>query len=409
MSASTNDSPATYRRLHGLLAEYATPGALREAARQVRDAGYKHWDCYSPFPVHGIDNDMAIRPTRLPLLVFGAGLTGCGLGLLLQWWASAYDWPWIVSGKPFFSLPANIPITFEVTILLSAFAAFFGMWAFNRLPQVWHPLFHTERFRKVTNDGFFLCIESEDTKFDARRTRELLEKTGATAVEESHVTEDPAAKRLPKPLVAFMILSAVAAMIPLAYIARARAERSTEPRYHVLSDMDFQPKHKAQSTTAVFADGRASRQPVAGTVARGHLNTDPHLYKGQVDGAWATTLPSTLPLTQEFVNRGREQFSIYCAPCHGEAAAGDGMVQMRAEAINAGWVPPTNLHSDYVVRMPHGQIFHTITNGARTMRGYGAQIDPEDRWAVVLYLRALQRSQAATIRDVPADARDQLR
>ncbi len=397
-------------QLHGVLAEFSTPGALRKAARAVKDAGYKHWDCYSPFPVHGIDPDMGIRPTRLPLIVFAAGLIGCGGGILLQWWANAFDWPWIVSGKPIWSIPANIPIAFETTILLAAFATFFGMWILNKLPEPYYPLFENERFRKVTTDGFFLAIEAEDRHFDIKDTEALLRDAGATHVESCFIPADPEAKRFPRPLLAFMIMTGVAAVIPVAYLAKARNEHSTQPRLHVIPDMDFQPKAKSQQASPLFDDGRVMRVAPEGTVARGELRADDALYKGTVGNGWTTEIPSAIEINDSTLARGRERYDVYCAPCHGSAGYGDGMVTKRAESIGSPkWVTPSSLHQEYIVRMPHGQLFSTISNGARSMRGYAAQIDVEDRWAIVLYVRALQRSQAATVDDVPADKRAQLR
>src|SRR3954470_20611861 len=156
--------------LYGILAEYDTPGELVAAAKKVRDAGYTEFDCYSPFPVHGIDEAMGIKRTILPVLIFGGGLAGSAGGLLLQWWCNAYNWPWNVSGKPVWSIPANVPIAYETTILASVLTTFFGMWMLNKLPQVWHPFFKLDRFRKVTDDGFMLGIEATDKRFDGART-----------------------------------------------------------------------------------------------------------------------------------------------------------------------------------------------------------------------------------------------
>ena len=127
-------------QLHGLLAEYTTPAELIHAARRVKDAGYSRWDTFSPFPVHGIDPAMGIKRTRLPWIVFSAGLTGGSLALFFQWWTSSVDYKWIVSGKPFWSVPANIPITFEVTVLFSALSCFISMLILNKLPMPSHPL-----------------------------------------------------------------------------------------------------------------------------------------------------------------------------------------------------------------------------------------------------------------------------
>ncbi|HEX2878361.1 MAG TPA: DUF3341 domain-containing protein, partial [Polyangiaceae bacterium] len=119
-------SSETGAQLHGLLAEYKSPSELISAASKVRDGGYRDWDTYTPFPVHGIERAMGIKPTILPVIVLVAGLTGCATALLMQWWTNAYDYKWIVSGKPYWSLPANVPITFELTVLFAAISCFLG-------------------------------------------------------------------------------------------------------------------------------------------------------------------------------------------------------------------------------------------------------------------------------------------
>jgi len=169
--------------LYGLLAEFETPGELMRAATIVRDQGYKRWDCYSPFPVHGLDLAMGLRDTRLPWIVLGGGTVGCAVGLLMQWWMNARDYPIVVSDKPLWSVPANIPVAFELTVLFSALSAFAAMFAFNRLPRFFHPTFRSERFRRVTNDRFFITIESTDPRFDVERTEALLRSAGAKHIE----------------------------------------------------------------------------------------------------------------------------------------------------------------------------------------------------------------------------------
>jgi hypothetical protein len=150
----------------------------------VRDAGYTRWDALTPFPVHGLDEAMGIKPTRLPWIVFLCGLTGASAALLLQWWTNAVDYPYLISGKPLFSLPANIPIMFELTVLFAAFGAFLGMLGFNRLPELYHALFKKPRFRRVTNDRFVIYIEVEDPRYDSGETRSLLESVSPLPVEE---------------------------------------------------------------------------------------------------------------------------------------------------------------------------------------------------------------------------------
>jgi hypothetical protein len=187
MSSATHPSaPAVTGerpRLWGYLVEFETVPALVAAAERVRDAGYTRWDCHAPFPVHGLNDAMGLRPTRLPLLVFGAGLTGATVGLVLQYFTNAFDYKFIIAGKPFFSLPANIPVMFELTILFSALTAFAGMILLNGLPRWYHALFGNARFRRVTADRFFICIEATDARFEAAATREFLASLGGSAVE----------------------------------------------------------------------------------------------------------------------------------------------------------------------------------------------------------------------------------
>ncbi|HEX6851911.1 MAG TPA: DUF3341 domain-containing protein [Candidatus Polarisedimenticolaceae bacterium] len=176
-------SGAGGRALWGLLAEFRTPAELVHAAEAVRDAGFSKWDCHAPFPVHGLDGAMGIKPTKLPWVVLGAGLTGCFGGFLMQWWMNAYDYRVIISGKPFWSIPANVPVAFELTILLSALTAFGGMLAFNGLPQWFHPLLRNARFKRTTDDRFFISIEATDPRFDVEATEKLLRDAGSLHVE----------------------------------------------------------------------------------------------------------------------------------------------------------------------------------------------------------------------------------
>jgi mono/diheme cytochrome c family protein len=411
MSDHSKETHSGEAKLYGLLAEIEGPEALVEAARRVRDAGYSKWDCYSPFPVHGIDPAMGIKRTILPWIVFVAGLTGCGLGLLLQWWTNSYDYKWIVSGKPLFSLPANIPITFETTILLSVFAAFFGMWALNRLPQPWHPLFRSDRFTRSTQDGFFVAIEAGDPKFDELRTRELLEGQGLVAIDPVYLDPDPGKKQIPKLVMGFIIVSSAVALVPFALVAKARSEKPRQPHYHIFAGMDFQPKGTAQGINEFFPDHRVTRPQPEGTVARDRLQIEDDFYRGiGPGGTWLNRFPPQLELDKETMDRGQDQYDIYCGACHGMDGKGTGMVHARAMKVpNKGWVQPTDITLEMVVRQPHGQLFNTITHGIRNMPAYGPQIAEKDRWAIVLYVRALQRAANAGLDEVPEDLRRQIR
>jgi len=167
--------------LFGMAAEVPSASALYHAAEKVRDAGYTRWDVYSPFPIHGMDHAMGVKKSWLSELVFIGGLSGLTIAALLTFYPSTIEYPLIVAGKPvnFFTVPAFFPIMFELTVLLSAFTATFGMLALNGLPRWNHPIFNWDRFDRVSDDGFFLAIEATDPKFNEEATRAMLEGLGA--------------------------------------------------------------------------------------------------------------------------------------------------------------------------------------------------------------------------------------
>ena len=214
--------------------------------------------------------------------------------------------------------------------------------------------------------------------------------------------------KLPRWLLYTVAILVVMSWVPLALIMRARVTTSPLPRIHIVPDMDNQPKYKAQSRNPMFADRRAMRPPVAGTVARGATLGDPPMTSGKVGEDWVETIP--VEVNRGVLQHGLERYDVFCSPCHGLAGFGDGMVAERADELLEGtWTPPTSFHTDLLRERPAGHLFNTISNGIRNMPAYGPQIPVEDRWAIVAYVRALQRSQNATVDDVPPDIRAQLR
>lgn len=212
---------------------------------------------------------------------------------------------------------------------------------------------------------------------------------------------------MPRWISSTIAIVAALSVLPFLLVARARSTKSAAPRIHLTSDMDSQEKFRAQAANPLFADGRAMRPQVPGTVARGKLADDDHFYRGKVGGEWATAFP--MPVTDALMKRGQERYNIYCSPCHGLAGMGDGIVAKRAESLQEGAVPPASFHTDVNRSRPVGYLFGVISNGVRMMPAYGSQISEADRWAIVAYVRALQRSQHASTDDVPPDLRGSLR
>lgn len=463
------DPPSEPPRTLGLLAEFPGPDELVAAAEKTTDDGYRKVEAYSPFPIHGIDDALKSKRTILPWIVFCCGLTGCLIALAMQYYVNAAEGPWPfagyeyrISGKPYFSLPANIPVTFEVIILLSSFGAFFGMLALNGLPRLSNPLFRNERFLTATSHGFFLWVDSGDGKFGEDETTSYFQSIGATGVEP--VYQETEGHDFPSLLVPIGAVLTTIAIVPPLWVAAA-AGPSSQPRLSIWWDMDYQPKYKTQSTASgnLFADGRTMRKQVPGTVARGMLQDDLRYYRGierepdaialakrpatqfvnllqneagedetdqdeagedaatdetadaATDGQpkppepdWVEELP--IEVTAAAMDRGQQRFNIYCATCHGLGGDGDGLITQRAMATRQGtWVTPTSIHSPDVLKQPPGKIFHSISNGVRRMPGYSQQITAEDRWNIVLYLKALQRGRAANAEDVPEEQMAKMR
>lgn len=178
----------TESKLFGILAEYPHPGALMTAAKKVAQAGYNKFDVYSPFPIHGMDDAMGLKPSKLGWIVFLHAILGFTAGISLIIYTMVIDYPINISGKPLLNLPAFVPVTFELTILLSAFGAVFGMFFLNGLPKHHNPLFNSERFKGVTNDKFFVCIEAGDSLFNEEKVMKVLKDAGATHIE--HVYDE---------------------------------------------------------------------------------------------------------------------------------------------------------------------------------------------------------------------------
>ncbi len=170
--------------VYGVAAEFPNAGSLLHAAEKVRDQGYRRWDVYTPYPVHGMDKAMGLGKSWLSSVALAGGITGLLTALALQMIPSFSLYPLVVHGKPtdFLSVPAFFPIMFELTVLLTAFFTVGALLVFNQLPKWYHPIFNWERFSRVTDDGFFLAIEARDPQFSEEKVRTLLAEIGGEHV-----------------------------------------------------------------------------------------------------------------------------------------------------------------------------------------------------------------------------------
>ncbi|HWR83686.1 MAG TPA: DUF3341 domain-containing protein [Candidatus Deferrimicrobium sp.] len=171
------------KKVYGILARFETPEALLAAVQKTQSAGYRKFDSHSPFPIHGMDDAMGQKRSPLGFLVGAAALCGLTGMTLFIWWTSAVNYPLVISGKPFFSYQAFVPVIFAVTILFAATTATLGMLALNRLPRLFHPLFSSPQFGRVTDDGFFISIQTTDPLYQPERTTSFLQSVGGQDIE----------------------------------------------------------------------------------------------------------------------------------------------------------------------------------------------------------------------------------
>ena len=188
----------------------------------------------------------------------------------------------------------------------------------------------------------------------------------------------------------------------VALLQACQGRPSAEPPIHPNPNMDIQPKFKPQSKTNFYSDQSTMRTPVAGTVARGELRADVEYYTGK-DEKGNLVKKSPVPLTMALLKRGQERYNIYCVPCHGGTGAGNGIV------VKRGYLPPPSYHTDLLRGQPDGHFFDVMTNGIRNMASYKSQVPVADRWAIVAYIRALQKSQSAGLEDIPVEIRKDLK
>jgi mono/diheme cytochrome c family protein len=368
-----------------VLGLYSKAEKIIEAASKIRQRKLGHLEAYTPYPVHGLDHALGIGPSKLGKLVMVMGLLGTGLALLFEGWTSAIDYPVITGGKPLFSWQAFVPVMFEVTVLFATFTAGLAMlFVFNKLPFFGHPVLHSKAIKDITRDKLALSIEQSGAALDIEAARKALMESGAESVE---IVEIPAWPRLT--LVSLLrsigVIVAACVVAGLGIYGAQKMLPVVLPMVH----MHDQPKLNAFRSSTFFADGRGMQPAVAGTIARGHL--PPAFSKPEEAGQ---ILANPIALTKQVAERGRKVFNDHCAVCHG--TVGDG-VALLSRAYGA---KPGNFMTAEMQKQPDGYIYGVLMLGKNAMPSYAADLDESDRWAVVHYIRILQRSQNAKDEDL---------
>jgi mono/diheme cytochrome c family protein len=293
-----------------------------------------------------------------------------------MWFTLSIDYPIVIGGKPLFALPAFIPITFELTVLLATVSTVVAMFAFFfTLPSNDHALHDTEYMSQVSRDHFGVVIEANDPGFVQEEVQSFLQGMNPVSVDVIYEKEKVVYPIFEPKFITFLI--AVAFVVSLGTYLALNKLLLIEPFNWMMNQAKLIP----QSGTELFADGRSMRTPVEGTVARGFI---PYPYMG-IDEPPEYLSNPLLP-TVENLKLGKQKFLTFCSPCHGNF--GDGDSRLRGQFPN-----PPSLHSQRIRDFEDGKLYHTITNGRNIMPSYAAQIDREERWAIVNYIRALQKAK----------------
>lgn len=364
------------KKLFGITALFNTPDEIIKAAEKVSDEGFTKFDVNTPYPVHGMDNAMKLNPSKLGFITLSFGLTGTAIALFFMYYTQSIDYPMNIGGKPYFSLPAFLPVTFEVTVLLATLSTVIGMFTFFfKFPHNNHPLHDTSYMKKVSVDKFGLCIEADDPEFDENKIRELFIGLGSSEIEAIYYPEDKDIKMFAPKFLGFLALIAVITSITTYFVLNYLL-------YVVpFSWMSNQDKITVQKKVDFFGDGFGVRPAVSGTVARSFL---PYEYKGMPQ--------PVMPLTNPFladeknISLGKKKYDTFCSPCHGYFGEGDS--RLRGQFPN-----PPSLHSEKVRTWQDGEIYHVIVNGQNVMASYAPQLSIEERWAIINYIRVLQKAK----------------
>ncbi len=373
-------------RAFAVLGLFDGAAALVEAAKRVVPLRLGKVEAHTPYPVHGIEKVLGTRRSPLSGMTLVAGVIGAASALVFQWWTSAADYRVITGGKALFSWQAFVPIMFEVTVLFATFTAGLGMLhLLNRLPFFGHPILSSKSIAAITRDRFALAIEAGGGPLDVEAARSALLSAGARDIEVLTVP----AERQPVPLgwfgrAALGIVLACALSGYATYWAM-KLMPALPPMAHML----VQPRLDAQEPSDFFADGHGMRLPADGTIDRSEV-----LFPFRTEDE-AAALPNPLPRTADVFDLGRKIFENLCIVCHGALGTG---VPSLTPAYGA---KPANLQTRTIREYPDGKLYYVIMRGKNAMPSYAADFGDDARWAVVHYVRVLERAQNARDEDLP--------
>jgi cytochrome c5 len=343
-------------------------------------------EAYSPHPIHGIDKALGLRKSPVGGMVFVMGVVGAISAMAFELWTSGIDYPLTTAGKPLFSWEAFVPIMFEVTVLFACFASGLGMLLLlNRLPFFCHPMLRSASMPLLTRDKYGLEVQPDGDERDPDKIAAVLKEAGAKTIEVMDALP-PRSPASPKFFAYVLVMVGIACLAAgcLTYWS-LKLFPVAVPMAHMLD----QPRLDPQRSESFFKDGFGMRMPVPETVIRGSV---PYTIKNEED---AGVLANPLPRTESVLKRGRRAFENHCAVCHG--ILGNGATSLTA----AYGAKPANLVSRKTIDFPDGRIRHAVIMGKNAMPSYVADLNNDEGWAVVHYVRVLQRALNAKDEDIP--------
>jgi hypothetical protein len=376
------------KQLYAVNALFTTPDDIISAAKAVNAAGYTQYDIHTPYPVHGMDRAMGLPETKLGFTTLVAGILGAVGMISFASWVAIIDYPQVIGGKPYWSWPAFVPVTYEIAVLLAVLLTVGAMITFFfKFPNISHPLHDTPYMKNVSADKYGVSIQAEDPKFNEQEVKDLLKKLGGS-VELIHYSEEflTFKPRLFEPRFILLLIGIAVVSAGGGYV--------TWNKLMFMPPFDWmmeQPRVNAQSSSLFYKDGFGMRPPVEGTVARG-FTPYPYTIADKTDSVGLLLANPLLP-TKQVLELGKQKYLTFCSPCHGNFGSGDSRL--------AGQFPnPPTLHSDKVRDWPDGSIYHVITVGQNVMPAYKYQVTRDERWAIVHYVRTLQRALNAKESDL---------
>ena len=366
-------------KVYAMTGLFDTPDEIMHAAEKASKK-YRKFDVHTPYPVHGMDGAMGLGESGIGWVTLVVGTTCMLLFAAFIAWVSLVDYPNIWAGKPYFSLPGYIPILFEVLILTGSISTVLVLFfVVSGFPNNNHPLHDTAYMQRTSDDKFGLCIEAEDEQFNSGDAAAFLEELGAKSVDTIFYDSAEASSGLSLGNPVFLSIATVVAIGFSGLVYFGLNRMVFLPPFNWMSVQD---KVVPQDTSTIFADGRTMQLPVQETISRGYLLES---FKDDPD-AMGKYFANPLPRTEEVFALGKEKYESRCSACHGNYAEGDARLHDQFPA------PPT-LHSKRLMQeWSDGRIYHVISHGQNIMPSYAKQLTKDERWAIVHYIRALQRS-----------------